>query len=56
MKRLATAAVLVPFLVWVVLGAPLYVFLGVIAAIASLAFREYDRITSARGARLVPFA
>ena len=49
MKRLATALVLTPLIVWVVLGAPQWAFLGVLAIIGGLAFYEYDRIAAEHG-------
>jgi phosphatidate cytidylyltransferase len=49
MKRLLTAAVLVPIIVWVVLFANQWVFLGVLTAVALLCFREYEGIAGAHG-------
>lgn len=49
MKRLATALVLVPVVVWVVLFSPEWAFLTVLAAVGLLAFREYDHIAAENG-------
>jgi phosphatidate cytidylyltransferase len=48
MKRLATALVLIPVLTWVVLAAPDWVFVAVLAAIGLAAFHEYDQIAPLR--------
>jgi phosphatidate cytidylyltransferase len=45
MKRVLTALFLVPFAVYSVLFAPSWVFLGVVALVAGLCFREYAQIT-----------
>ncbi len=47
MKRVATALVLGPFIVWVVTWGPRYVFLPVLSAIALLCFWEYTRLVAA---------
>jgi phosphatidate cytidylyltransferase len=47
MKRLATALVLGPFIVWVVGWGPQYVFLPVVSVIALLCFWEYARLVAA---------
>ena len=44
MKRVATALVLVPVVVWVVLAAPEWALKAVLAAIGLIAFHEYDQI------------
>ncbi|HWZ31685.1 MAG TPA: phosphatidate cytidylyltransferase [Bryobacteraceae bacterium] len=44
MKRLATALVLIPLTVWVVLWAPDWAFKAVLAAIGLIAFHEFDQI------------
>jgi len=49
MKRLATALVLVPVVVWVVLFGPEWVLLAALAAVGLLAFREYDQIAAENG-------
>lgn len=49
MTRIATALVLIPAVVWVVLFAPSAVFLAVAAAVGLIAFYEFDRIAQAQG-------
>ena len=49
MKRVLTALVLVPVIVWVVVFAPFWPFLAVLAAAAFLSYREYDAIAAAYG-------
>jgi phosphatidate cytidylyltransferase len=49
MRRLLTAAALIPVIVYVVLFAPAWVFLGVVAAVAFLCYREYDTIAASYG-------
>lgn len=46
MKRIATAAVLIPSFLWVILAAPPPVFLIVLAAVASLCYYEYSNIAA----------
>jgi CDP-diglyceride synthetase len=46
MKRLATALVLIPFVVWLVLKGPQWAFLAAIAAVGLIAFHEFDRIAA----------
>jgi phosphatidate cytidylyltransferase len=46
MKRVATALVLIPVVVWLVLKAPWWAFATVLAAVGLLAFHEFDRIAS----------
>ncbi len=49
MKRVATALVLIPVVVWVVLAAPYWVFAAVLAAVGLLAFHEFDGSPQAQG-------
>ena len=49
MKRIATALVLIPLVVWLVLAAPYWVFAAVLAAVGLLAFHEFDQIAAAQG-------
>ncbi len=49
MKRVLTAAVLVPIIVYVVLWANFWVFLAVLSAAALLSYREYNGIAAAYG-------
>jgi phosphatidate cytidylyltransferase len=49
MKRLLTAAALIPIVVYVVLFANHWIFLAVLAAAALLTYREYDHIAAAYG-------
>jgi phosphatidate cytidylyltransferase len=49
MKRVATALVLIPLLVWSVLLGPRWVFVSLLAAIGILAIREFDHIVQAHG-------
>lgn len=49
MKRILTAAVLIPIVVYVVLWANFWVFLGVLVAAAFLCYREYNDIAAAYG-------
>ncbi|MEI9812098.1 MAG: phosphatidate cytidylyltransferase [Acidobacteriota bacterium] len=49
MKRILTASILIPIIVWTVLFAPYGVFLLVMALVGLGAFREYDRIAAAHG-------
>jgi len=49
MKRILTAAALIPVIVYVVLFASPWVFLGVLTAAALLSYREYDGIAAAYG-------
>ncbi len=50
MKRLATALVLIPLVVWLVLAGPNYAFNAVVAAVGLIAFYEFDKIAMANGA------
>jgi phosphatidate cytidylyltransferase len=49
MRRLLTAAALIPVIVYVVLFSNPWVFLGVVAAVAFLCYREYDTIAASYG-------
>jgi len=49
MKRVLTAAALIPFIVYVVLFANLWFFLAVLATIALLCYREYNTIAEGFG-------
>jgi phosphatidate cytidylyltransferase len=49
MKRLLTAAALIPIVVYVVLLAPEWVFFAVLIAAALLSYREYDIIAASYG-------
>jgi len=49
MKRVLTAALLIPLVVYTVLWANQYVFLAVVALAAVLSYREYDSIAAAYG-------
>jgi phosphatidate cytidylyltransferase len=48
MKRVATALVLIPVVVWVVLAAPYWVFAAVVAAVGLLAYHEFHGIAAAQ--------
>jgi phosphatidate cytidylyltransferase len=50
MKRLATALVLIPAVVWLTLFAPDWAFEAVVAAVALISFYEFDQIAVANGA------
>ncbi len=49
MKRILTAAVLVPIIVWTVLFSPQWAFLVVVSLVGLGAFHEYDTIVAAHG-------
>jgi phosphatidate cytidylyltransferase len=49
MKRVLTAAALIPFIVWVVLFANPWIFRMTLAAAAVLSYYEFDRIAAAYG-------
>lgn len=49
MKRILTALVLIPTVAYVVLAANIWVFLGVLATVACLCYREYNDIAAAYG-------
>lgn len=47
MKRLVSAAILIPLIVWDVLAAPQWVFLAIMAAVGAVAYYEFDAIAAA---------
>ena len=49
MRRVLTAAALIPIVVYVVLWANFWVFLAVLATVAVLCYREYDAIADGYG-------
>ena len=49
MKRILTAAVLIPIVVYVVVWANFWIFLAVLATVASLTYREYEAIAAEYG-------
>ena len=49
MKRILTAATLVPIVVYVVLWANFWAFLAVLATVAFLCYREFNRVAAAYG-------
>jgi phosphatidate cytidylyltransferase len=49
MKRVLTALALIPVVGWVVLAANTFVFLGVLALVACLCYREYNDIAAGYG-------
>src|ERR1700722_2412111 len=49
MKRIVTAAALIPIVVYVVLGANYWVFAAVVTLAAILSYREYDSLARAYG-------
>jgi phosphatidate cytidylyltransferase len=49
MKRIATAVVLLPVVVWLVLAAPWWAFAAAVAIVGLLAFHEFDSIAAAQG-------
>ncbi|MDP2997370.1 MAG: phosphatidate cytidylyltransferase [Bryobacterales bacterium] len=49
MKRILTAVVLVPVVVFVALAAPQWLFLAALSAVALVCFHEYDKIVAAHG-------
>ena len=49
MKRIITALLLIPFIAWVTLAAPLPVFLAVLAITGLLAYHEFDQIAAVQG-------
>src|SRR5579871_5864582 len=46
LKRFATALVLIPLVCWIILVSPQWSFIGVLAIVGILAFREYNRIVA----------
>ena len=49
MKRVLTAVILAPFIVWVVLWGPPYAFLAVLSTVALLCYHEYAGIVAGYG-------
>ncbi len=49
MKRILTALILIPLIVWVVLYAPQWAFLVAVAAIGGIAFHEFSQIAKENG-------
>lgn len=49
MKRVLTALLLIPFFCYIVLWAPQWAFLIVVAAVALMCFREYSELTALHG-------
>jgi phosphatidate cytidylyltransferase len=49
MKRIATAVVLIPAIVWIVLRAPVWTFDALLVAVGLIAFYEFDQIAGAQG-------
>ena len=49
MKRIITALILIPFIAWVTLASPQWVFLAVLAITGLLAYSEFDHIAAAQG-------
>ncbi len=49
MKRIATAVVLIPIVVWIVLAAPQAAFQALLVIVGLLAFHEFDTIAAANG-------
>jgi phosphatidate cytidylyltransferase len=49
MTRIITALILIPFIAWVTLASPQWVFLAVLAITGLLAYSEFDHIAAAQG-------
>ena len=49
MTRILTALILIPFIAWVTLASPQWVFLAVLAITGLLAYSEFDDIAAAQG-------
>ncbi len=49
MTRIITALLLIPFIAWVTLASPQWVFLAVLAITGLLAYSEFDNIAAAQG-------
>ena len=49
MTRIVTALLLIPFIVWVTLASPQWVFVAVLAITGLLAYSEFDHLTAASG-------
>lgn len=54
MRRLLTAAVLIPFILWTVLKAPAWVFFFVVVAVAEICYHEFGGIARAAGFGRLP--
>ena len=48
MTRIITALLLIPFVAWVTLASPQWVFLAVLAITGLLAYSEFDHIAAGR--------
>ena len=49
MKRILTALVLIPIVVYTVLWADYWIFLAVLSLVALLCYREYDAVAAGYG-------
>src|ERR1041385_4577229 len=49
MKRILTALVLLPLVVWIVLAGPLWSLLAIMALVGLIAFHEFDNIAAGQG-------
>ena len=49
MTRIATALILIPFIAWVTLASPQWVFFAVLAITGLLAYWEFDNIVASSG-------
>jgi phosphatidate cytidylyltransferase len=49
MTRIATALILIPFIAWVTLASPQWVFFAVLAVTGLLAYSEFDNIVASSG-------
>ena len=49
MKRILTALVLTPLVVWVVLAGPRWALLALLALVGLIAFHEFDNIAAGQG-------
>jgi phosphatidate cytidylyltransferase len=49
MTRIATALILIPFIAWVTLASPQWVFFAVLATTGLLAYSEFDNIVASSG-------
>ncbi len=56
MKRILTAALLVPLVCWVIVAAPYSVFWGVVLLLGVLCYREYLRLAAGHGYLTMPVA
>ena len=55
MTRIVTALILIPFIAWVTLASPPWVFLAVLAITGLLAYSEFDHIAAAQGVDAMRF-